>query len=308
MKDSAHIIPVQLPLPRIGVALGGGSARGYAHIGALNALEKHQLVPDIVVGTSFGAIIGVLYALGKSVEDITTFACSQRQQDLWDIVDFGLHRAALFRGNRLEGYLDRITEGRHFSDLSREFVIVATDVDTGQRVNLTQGSLAKALRASSSLPGIFAPVEIDGRRLVDGGLGSPIPVKTLEDFQVDLAIGIGVGMERQDSAAIRLALRWLKTDIGQRLHQGMRDSVGGSPLRVLGRALAYTFNSWEGQSIPEDVWHVQAKPPISWLHFHRAELAIAAGEQAVEEQISSFKQAFAALCVPVPDVDVSADS
>ncbi len=156
--------------PSIGVALGGGSARGYAHIGALATLERHGLAPDVVVGTSFGAVIGALYALRRTPEEMEEQAARLRRRDvLPHVVDFGLHRGGLFAGERLEAYFDRLVEGRTFDDLSRTLLVTATDADTGERVLLREGSLARALRASASLPGVFAPVEIEGRRLMDGG-------------------------------------------------------------------------------------------------------------------------------------------
>ncbi|MDZ7703588.1 MAG: patatin-like phospholipase family protein [Trueperaceae bacterium] len=281
---------------RIGLALGGGSARGYAHIGVLASLERHGLAPDIVVGTSFGALVGALYASGQDADELAEFATAQRTRDLLpQLMDFGLHKAALFSGDKLESYLDRLMEGRHFADLPREFAVVATDVDSGERVVLQEGSLARALRASATLPGIFAPVDIGGRRLVDGGLGSPVPVTTLADFDVDLSLGIGVGMQGSESAPIRLALRCLETDWGRQLYQGLRDSEGGHPLQVLGRAFAHTVNSWRGQEVPVGTHHIQATPPISWLNFHKADLAIRAGDDALEAYASTLRRDVAAL-------------
>ena len=99
---------------RIGVALGGGSARGYAHIGALSCLERHGFAPELIVGTSFGAIVGALYAAGLSPEEIAETANSVRWRDFSKVLDFGLHRAALFSGDKLESYLDELVEGRSF--------------------------------------------------------------------------------------------------------------------------------------------------------------------------------------------------
>jgi len=281
---------------RVGVALGGGSARGYAHIGALASLERHDLAPQLIVGTSFGAIVGALYATGLSVPEIVEMASKVRTRDLPRVMDFGLHRAALFRGEKLEAYLDDLLEGRGFEDLKRELVVVATDLDTGERVSLRSGSLARALRASASLPGIFSPVEIEGRRLVDGGLGSPIPLETLTGFEVDLAIGIGVGTLCSESGAIRFAQRCLSTDFGRRLHDALRDAPGVHPLRQLGRSLAHTMTAWQTpQTLCESTLHVQTEPPISWLNFHKAALAITAGEEAMGSFIPKILEAVSAL-------------
>ena len=118
--------------PRIGVALGGGSARGFAHIGALASLERHDLAPDVIAGTSFGAIIGALYASGQSVAQMQETSNRFRKRDMPALIDFGLHKAALFSGDKLETFLDTLVEGRHFSDLEREFVVVTTDLRHGR--------------------------------------------------------------------------------------------------------------------------------------------------------------------------------
>jgi NTE family protein len=280
------------PATRIGVALGGGSARGYAHIGALAALERHGLAPDLVVGTSFGAIIGALYAAGLSPAQIAETATNVRLRDLWRVLDFGLHRAALFHGDRLEAYLDALLEGRHFSDLTRDFAVIATDLTSGERVALQTGPLARALRASASMPGVFAPVVWEDKRLVDGGLGSPMPLSTLEGYDVDLAIGIGVGLEGSESGAIRLAQRCLKAPWGQRVYLSLRDRPGDHPLRQLGRSFAHTLTAWQSvQMLSEEDLYVHAKPPIHWLNFHRAQDAIRAGEAALEEFIPRIQRA-----------------
>lgn len=293
--------PTSTPKPRIGVALGGGSARGYAHIGALASLEHHGLAPEVVAGTSFGALIGALYAAGQSTDEIAAHANRLRRRDLMrEVCDFGLHRAALFRGDKLEAYFDTLLEGRSFADLQKEFVIVTTDVDTGERVLIGEGSIARALRASVALPGLFAPVSYLGHRLVDGGLASPIPLDTLNELEVDIAIGIGAGIECQDSGAIRLTQHFLKTGWGQRVHAGMRDTTGVHPVQVLGRALAHTATSWEARVDDHgDRLHVQTKPPISWLNFHKAALAITAGEEALNAFIPTIKQAVEQLQLPL---------
>ncbi|UCH26673.1 MAG: patatin-like phospholipase family protein [Trueperaceae bacterium] len=268
---------------RIGVALGGGSARGYAHIGALASLERNGFAPSLIAGTSFGAVIGAMYASGRSTCEMKLEANGVRRRDVVPhVLDFGLHRAALFAGHKLESYFERLVEGRHFLDLDRQLVVVTTDVDSGERVVLREGSLARALRASTAIPGIFPPVEIDGRRLIDGGIGSPVPVETLSGFDVDLAIGIGAGITSSGSKAIRHTQRFLTSEIGQRLHRALVNTRQTSPFARLGRALAYTATSWVEPKNPEETLQVQTDPPISWLNFHKAEAAIRAGEEALE--------------------------
>ena len=285
-----------VPTPlKIGVALGGGSARGFAHIGALSALERHGFAPDLIVGTSFGAIVGALYAAGLTPQEIAQTANSMRWRDLSKVLDFGLHKAALFSGDKLESYLDELVEGRSFSDLERQLVVVATDLATGERVDLTDGPLARALRASASMPGVFSPVEMGGKFLVDGGLGSPLPLATLEGFDLDVALGIGAGLEEADSGAIRFAQRWLTTRMGQRVHKTLRDHPGAHPMRQLGRSLAHTMTAWQTpQILSDEALYVHTQPPISWFNFRGAEVAMTAGDAALERYIPRLKQVLSA--------------
>ena len=279
---------------RIGVALGGGSARGYAHIGALACLERHSLAPRVIAGTSFGAFVGALYAAGLGPDAMTQHVTGLRRRDLLlRVADFGLHYAALFRGEKLEAYLRELLPVQTFAELQRELVIVATDLDTGARVLIKDGDIARALRASMTLPGIFAPVRIDGRRLIDGGLGSPVPLSTLQDYELDVALGIGVGANASDSGAVRTVRQLLKSRWGRELHQGFRSWRGEHPLPSLCRALAYTADTYVQAGPPANgcsKLHVQVQPGISWLHFHNAAPAIEAGEKALEEIASAINQ------------------
>lgn len=297
---------------RIGVALGGGSARGYAHIGALASLERHGFAPSVIVGTSFGAVVGALYATGRDVADLQAEAERTRRRDVFPfIADFGLHRAALFEGRRLEAYFDRLLEGRTFADLTRKLVVVTTDIDTGERVLIEDGPIGIALRASSSIPGVFAPVSWNGRRLVDGGIGSPVPLDTLADMDVDVAIGIGAGMEAQDSRTIRFARRVLASDTGRKLHRAAVDHRPRSAFGRLGRALAFAADGWmggddrcargAGEPLPplcegargRATLEVHTRPPIHWLNFHRAGEAIRAGDEALDGLIPRLRNALA---------------
>jgi NTE family protein len=279
----------------IGVALGGGSARGYAHIGALATLERHGFVPTVLAGTSFGAVVGALYATERAPDELEAQAAGMRRRDvLPGVIDFGLHRGALFRGERLEAYFDRLLEGRWFEDLARTLVVTATDADSGERVLLDSGPLAPALRASASLPGIFAPVEIDGRRLMDGGIGSPVPLDTLDAFDLDLRIGIGAGADAEDSGTIRAVRRALEHPWGRRVHAAM-GRAGSGRAGALVRALAWTAEGYRAslEGRDEAGVQVQTRPPIHWLRFDRAEAAIRAGERALEGALPALRASLA---------------
>ncbi len=303
--------------PRVGVALGGGSARGYAHIGVLAALERRSLTPDVVVGTSFGAVIGALYASGHTPARLREDAELLRRRDvLPKIVDLGLARGALFAGDRLEAYFRDLVGDVRIEALPRTLAIVATDVDTGERVVLREGPVATALRASASLPGLFAPVAWGGRRLIDGGIGAPVPLSTLEGFDVDLAVGVGAGIEARDSRTLRTARRaaasmpgrWARRTLAGRVGRAgaLRRAVVG-PFPTLGRALALTLDAWsEGaDALPDggdEALHVQTRPPIHWLRFDRAQVAIEAGDTAMERawpDVGAWLERWRAAAAPV---------
>jgi NTE family protein len=299
-STSAPSEPPRRARPRVGVALGGGSARGYAHIGVLAALERRGLAPDVVVGTSFGAVIGALYALGHTPAQLRSDAERLRRRDVLPrIVDLGLAHGALFAGHRLEAYFRGLVGDVRIEDLPHTLAVVTTDVDTGELVVLRRGPLATALRASASLPGLFAPVPWEGRRLVDGGIGAPVPLSTLDGFGVDVAIGVGAGVEVRDSRGLRAARAAVRTGAGRWLRRSLGGravafdaavgvaAVGAGAAATLGRALALTLDAWgaAADELPAGdggAVHVQTRPPIHWLRFDRAADAIAAGDAAME--------------------------
>jgi len=292
------------PAPRVGVALGGGSARGYAHIGVLATLERRGLAPDVVVGTSFGAVIGALYALGRSPAELRSDAERLRRRDVLPrIVDLGIAHGALFAGRRLEAYFRSLVGDAQIESLPRTLAVVATDVDTGERVVLRSGPLATALRASASLPGVFAPVPWEGRRLIDGGIGSPVPLSTLDEFDVDIALGVGAGIEVRDSQGLRVARAAVHTRAGRWLRRALACETCAAPygsFGTLGRALALTLDAWGAavDALPDGeggAVHVQTRPPIHWLRFDRAAAAIAAGDAAMESAWPGVGRRLAAL-------------
>jgi NTE family protein len=262
----------------------------------------------VIVGTSFGAVVGALYATGRPISVIGAEASALRRRDvLPKVADFGVHRGALFSGDRLEAFFDRLLDGRTFADLDRELAVVATDIETGERVVLREGSVARALRASSSLPGIFAPVEIDGRSLIDGGIGSPIPVATLEAFDVDVRIGIGAGLEYHLNDSVHAMRSALGTGIGRGVHRFLGSREASGPFGRLGLGLSLTADSWLSVHASEDEADgragadslaggnasvkVHTRPPIGWLGFHRAAHAIDAGAAALDRAMPAIRAA-----------------
>jgi len=177
---------------KIGYALGGGAARGLSHIGVLKVLEKHGIFPDIITGTSIGALIGALYAGGIKISDIEQFALRLDFKRLVLLADMTLPLSGLIGGKRVISLLKSILGDLTFSQLKYDFACVATDIETGEQVVIHDGSLVEAIRASISLPGIFTPVRIKERYLVDGGLVNEVPVSVCREMGAEYVIGVNV--------------------------------------------------------------------------------------------------------------------
>ncbi|GAB0174741.1 MAG: patatin-like phospholipase family protein [Candidatus Altimarinota bacterium] len=165
---------------KFSLALGGGGARGLAHIGVIRYLEEQNARPIAISGTSMGSIIGTLYALGKSshqMEDIL------EEIEWLKLVDFDMKRG-LLKGVKVEKYLDGLFEGKSFEDLQIPLTLTATDLDTGEGILFHSGKLAPALRSSIGIPGVFSPKEYQDRVLVDGGLTANLPIEILPEGEV----------------------------------------------------------------------------------------------------------------------------
>jgi NTE family protein len=173
--------------PKVGLALGGGFARGIAHIGVLRVLEQHQIPVDFIAGTSVGALIAAAYASGTSLDEMTRQGITTR------FSDFGrwtLSRMGMASNERLEDLLRRLTPARFFSEMKIPLGIVATDVISGESVHFTEGEIGPALRASCAYPGLFLPVEHRGRILVDGFLTEAVPAQAVEKMGAELVISV----------------------------------------------------------------------------------------------------------------------
>jgi NTE family protein len=177
--------------PKIGLALGAGAARGWSHIGVLRELAAHGVVPDVVAGTSIGAVVGSCYAAGK-LDAIETFARSLTKRRVFNFMDLSFSGASLIGGERLRAALERELSDLRIEDLPIAFAAVATEVGSGHEVWLKRGALAMAVRASYALPGIFEPVRIGDRWLFDGALVNPIPITVCRALGADFVIAVNV--------------------------------------------------------------------------------------------------------------------
>lgn len=175
--------------PKIGLALGGGFARGIAHLGVLRVLRENHVPIDYLAGTSVGALIAAAYAGGSSIDQMEQISCSTRFKDF---AEWTLSWQGLASGARLQSYLRRLTPMKWFEDLKIPLTIAATDLLTAEPVYFSSGEIGPALCASCAYPGLFRPVEADGRLLVDGFLAAPVPVEAARGMGADFVIGVNL--------------------------------------------------------------------------------------------------------------------
>lgn len=182
--------PAPPPRPlHVGLALGGGGARGFAHVGVIKALEARGIHPDIVVGTSAGAFVAALYAAGYGAAQLQQVAL---QFEETSIADWSLPSRGLLKGEALQDFVNRQVRQLPIEKLQRKLAIVATDLGSGEMMVFERGNVGMAVRASSSVPGIFQPVSIGAREYVDGGLVSPVPVQTARRLGADVVIAVDI--------------------------------------------------------------------------------------------------------------------
>lgn len=185
--------------PRIGLALGGGAAKGFAHVGVIAVLEEAGLRPDYLVGTSAGSLVAALYASGKSSAELQKTAMSMEEAAITDWM-LPLVGRGVFRGDALGRFVNESVGGRLIEDMRIPLGVVATDLGSGQAVLFQRGDTGTAVRASSAVPAVFVPVKINGRDYVDGGLVAPVPVRYARQMGAELVIAVDISTAPEDSA------------------------------------------------------------------------------------------------------------
>ncbi|NWG87114.1 MAG: patatin-like phospholipase family protein [Hydrogenophilaceae bacterium] len=206
----APVRPEPRPL-RIGLALGGGAARGFAHIGAIKVLEANGITPDMIIGTSAGSVIGALYAAGFSGYQLHELALKMDENEIadWAIPFLGQY-GGVIKGEALQNYINRMVRNRPIEQLARPLGIVATELQTGKAIVFRRGNTGMAVRASSSVPGVFQPVRIGGKDYVDGGLVAPVPVRLAREMGADFVIAVDISSrpsEQQVSGTVGVILQ-----------------------------------------------------------------------------------------------------
>ena len=279
--------------PRLAIALGSGSARGWAHIGVLRALRQAGITPDIVCGTSMGAFVGAAYASG-SLDSLEGWARGLTRRDVLGFFDVSLGAGGLIKGEKLLGYTSRLFLDETFADLDKPFACVATDLASGREVWLKEGRILDAVRASDALPGLLVPQLLDGCYLVDGGLVNPVPVSLCRALGADIVIAVDLGM---DTIGLRSRLgdpsaplpawrqtmgRWLgREGEGEKVVRPSLADVVSNSIAIMQGRIARSRLAGE----PADVLIAPRLGQLGLLDFHRADEAIAAGRKATEHML-----------------------
>jgi len=260
--------------PRIGLALGSGSARGWSHIGVIRALEAAGISPQVVCGTSIGALVGAAYAAGE-IERLHGWVRTLRWQAVVSLIDLRMN-GGLIAGGKLVDFFRTHYRDDGIARLPRAFGCVATELGSGREIWLREGPVIDAVRASIALPGLFTPVERDGRLLVDGGLVNPVPVSLCRAMGADVVIAVDLNW---DLIGRR---RWVQ--------ESRDDKAGDTPsvLEVLSTSLnimqvRITQSRLAGE--PADAVIRPRLAGFAAMDYHRAEVAIAEGERALQREL-----------------------
>jgi NTE family protein len=301
--------------PSIGLALGGGAARGFAHIGVMRTLLANGIVPDVIVGTSIGAVVGGSYA-SNQLDGLESWARALTVRGVLGYLDISLSGAGLIRGGHLAKRLADTMGDSRIDDLPIRFAAIATEFNTGHEIWLTRGRLADALRASYALPGIFPPVRIGGRWLVDGALVNPVPVSAARALGARLVIAVNLNSDLFGRGTIIADHGSDESDEPPEA-SGIRGIFGGK--RTLRRQLLGSRNRPGIPTVMLEAFNVMqdritrarlaGDPPdvlisprlgqIGWFDFHHAADAIAIGTEAAERSLEAVNEAVSALSQPV---------
>lgn len=269
---------------RVGLVLGSGSARGWAHIGVIRGLADMGVVPDLVCGCSIGALVGAAYAEG-GLDKFETWVRALAWQDVLGFADVSLG-GGLIKGDKLMAFFEQHFVDCRMDALALPFACVATDLANGREVWLREGSVAAAVRASIALPGLFAPVRRDGRLLVDGGLVNPVPVSLARALGADVVVAVDLGADIVGSALPKAA-QGDAPGWGRRLLDSL--GLGGGELPPLPSVMATSIHIMQTRIArsrlagePADVLLAPRLAQLGLMDYHRAAEAIAEGRAVVE--------------------------
>ncbi|MFN0039206.1 MAG: patatin-like phospholipase family protein [Burkholderiales bacterium] len=255
------------PPPKIALVLGGGAAKGFAHVGVIKSLEAHGIPIDILVGTSAGSVVAALYAAGNSGFELQRISLAMDESTVSDWV---LPNRGFIKGESLMNFINEAVKSRPIEQLNRKLAIVATDLQSGELIVFERGNTGLAVRASSSVPGVFQPVKIAGREFVDGGLVSPVPVKTARDLGADIVVAVDISDKPKTSR--------------------LKDSIDVlmQTFTIMGRVIAGKELVFADVVITPDITGLNS------ANFDSRNLAIIEGEKAGLEAVARLKEKIAA--------------
>jgi len=296
--------------PKIGFALGAGSARGWAHIGVLRALTEAGIKPDLIAGCSVGALVGAAFAAG-SLDQLEAWALSLDWKRMLKLMDFGL-RGGLIKGKRVrEVFREQFVE-REFSELDVPFAAVATDLQSGQEVWLREGKVSAAIGASIAVPGLFQPVPHEGRYLVDGSVVNPIPVSLCRAMGADIVLAVDLGSDLvgryardDDRAPTQTAPRGFMSRFLPRYNRDNKASEPQAEPESMPPSLLETLmGSINIMQLRIARSRLAGEPPdallaprlghLGLLDYHRADFAIAEGRETVARMLPAIRNAIPA--------------
>ena len=315
--------------PVIGLALGGGAARGFAHIGILRTLIAHGIVPNVVVGTSIGAVVGGAYAAGH-LDTLEEWARSLQPRNILGYLDIRLNGSGLIGGDKLAAQLEAAIGQTLIEDLPLKFATVATEVRTGHEIWLTHGRVVDAMRASYALPGIFSPVLVGDRWLVDGALVNPVPVSAARALGAEIVIAANLSSDvftnsttiyshgpspEAPEAVIEPAPP--KRGFGKLFSAERtvkREFFGGGGRPGISSVMVDAFNIMQDRITrarlagdPPDLLISPRVGQIGWFDFHRADDLIAHGARVAERAIDSIQEAIHILAPGAAEPGAAAD-
>jgi NTE family protein len=272
----------------IGLALGSGAARGWAHIGVIERLEENGIHACAITGSSIGALAGGMHAAGR-LGRLKDFALGLTRRRVLSLLDISWRGSGLIAGERLGGLLDNAVGGVTFADTRIPFICIATELGTGHELWLRSGELAPAIRASYALPGVFRPVRVNGHWLIDGGVVNPVPVAACRALGARMVIAVNLGPETAAGIAIQNP-----PDIAA----GNKSMTAPSLTSIVAAAFNITQDRLARSRLAGDPPDISITPRTNGLglfEFDKAEKAIAAGREAVDRAMPDIERAISVL-------------
>ena len=283
----------------IGFALGAGAARGWSHIGVLERLSESGIEPDVMAGTSIGALVAGCYAAGR-LGELKEFALGLTRRRIFSLLDLSWTGSGLISGDRLRELLDEQLGDMGFAGLNVPFVCIATELMTGHEIWLRNGQVARAVRASYALPGVFRPVQIDGQWLIDGAVVNPIPVSACRAIGARLVISVSLNSDSFAGTVVQepKSLGHNGDEPALERSSALRQLVGGTSTPGLTTVLVAAFNISQDRLArsrlagdPPDVNIIPRSSGVGLFDFDKAAVAIAAGREAAERALPDIELA-----------------